>query len=257
MALALRLAMSFGLLACGGGDDGAAASSSAARMEGEPRRERYRTIEVSRGGSLRGSVSLAGAPPQDTIVRPTNDQRICGASLIDRTIERQGGGLGGVIVWLADIRSGKRIPLERRYELVNRRCQLEPRVQAVLEGGTLNVRSLDPVLHRTRFTHMATDSLIRLVTENDHGQVVPVEDVLRTPGLLEITCDAHPWTHAWIAVFDHPYFAVTPPNGTFAIDSIPPGRYRLAAWHERFGTREQFVEVREGEVAVSVRLDAR
>jgi hypothetical protein len=259
---ALALAASLAALGCGGGGDAGEPSTREpaghSSVEGDSGAASYRAIDVVRGGSIRGTVTLAGTVPADTIVRPTSDQRICGASLVSRTIERQGSGLGGVIVWLADIRTGKRIPLERRYELLNERCQLEPRVQGVLVGGTLNVRSGDPVLHRTRFAHAATDSLIRLVTENDHGQVVPVEDVLRAPGLLAVTCDTHPWTRAWIAVFDHPYFAVTPPNGTFTIDSIPPGRYRLATWHERIGTRERFVEVKEGEAAeVTVRMGER
>jgi hypothetical protein len=43
--------------------------------------------------------------------------------------------------------------------------------------------------------------------------------------------------------FDHPYFDVTDREGAFNLDSIPPGRYQLVAWHERFGMVEQAVVV--------------
>jgi hypothetical protein len=45
----------------------------------------------------------------------------------------------------------------------------------------------------------------------------------------------HPWTHGYIAVFDHPYYDVTEKNGKFSIDSLPPGSYRLMVWHEGMG----------------------
>jgi hypothetical protein len=53
----------------------------------------------------------------------------------------------------------------------------------------------------------------------------------------------HPWPRAYLAVFDHPYFAVTKPDGSFTIEGVPPGKYKLVTWHERTGKREQPVEV--------------
>jgi hypothetical protein len=44
-------------------------------------------------------------------------------------------------------------------------------------------------------------------------------------------------------VFDHPYFAVTSRDGSFSIDSIPPGTYTLYVWHERYGVKERDVRV--------------
>jgi hypothetical protein len=56
-------------------------------------------------------------------------------------------------------------------------------------------------------------------------------------------------------VFDHPYFDVTDRRGSFSMDSIPPGRYRLMAWHERYGAVEDSVDVKVGETtSVSVVL---
>jgi hypothetical protein len=72
-------------------------------------------------------------------------------------------------------------------------------------------------------------------------------------------CEQHPWTHAWIAVLDHPYYAQTAANGTFSIDGIPPGRYRVRAWHPGLGYADDSVTVGAGlqaNVALRIRRAA-
>jgi len=46
---------------------------------------------------------------------------------------------------------------------------------------------------------------------------------------------------------NHPYFAVTGPDGAFTLRDVPAGEYVVASWHERFGTREQRVTVKPKE----------
>jgi hypothetical protein len=129
-------------------------------------------------------------------------------------------------------------------------------VQTAVAGGTLNVRSLDAVEHRTRIAHRDGGEVLATIRETDEGQVVPNERVLAHPGILDLTCDVHAWTHAWIAVFDHPYFATTGGDGSFTIDSLPPGRYQLRGWHPRLGAIADSVTVTAGGVA-QVALQAR
>jgi hypothetical protein len=38
-------------------------------------------------------------------------------------------------------------------------------------------------------------------------------------------------------VLPHPYFAITGDDGTFTIKNLPPGTYKLTAWHEKAGTQ--------------------
>src|SRR5205807_9182591 len=47
----------------------------------------------------------------------------------------------------------------------------------------------------------------------------------------------HPWEKAYVGVFEHPFFAVSDENGNYKIDGLPPGKYILVAWHERFGEK--------------------
>ena len=251
--------------ACSSADSGATESSDGSGERGVDRAaivarpsRAYREIAVTRGGTVRGVVAFEGDVPRDTVVTPTGDHDVCGTTLVDETVERMGNRLAGVVVWLADARSGKRLPLARRFEITNDRCQMTPRVQAALVGGTLNVRNADQGQHRNRLVRQRTGRAITLVSETDEGQVVPVEGALSEVGMVEVRCDQHPWTRGWVAVFDHPYYAVTARDGSFALDSVPPGTYRLVTWHERFGKTEQRVTVNPGrEATVTVELEAK
>jgi hypothetical protein len=249
-------------LACSREGAGASLSSDSADVAPpiiEPPPTPYQAATFVQTGDIIGTVELDGPPPRpDTVLAVTNDVRVCGRAAADSAVRLDGARLADVVIWLADARTGKPLPLERRYEIVNARCQLRPRVQAVVAGGTLNVRSLDPAIHHTLFRHAATGDTLALVSENDEGQVVPVEKIVAEPGMVRATCDLHPWTRGWIAVFDHPYFAVSTRRGSFSIDSIPPGRYRILAWHERAGMLEDSITVEpDQQTEIQIRFGGR
>jgi hypothetical protein len=49
--------------------------------------------------------------------------------------------------------------------------------------------------------------------------------------------------NSYAGVVEHPFFAVTGPDGSFTIDGVPPGSYVVEVWHERLGTATQTVTV--------------
>lgn len=85
--------------------------------------------------------------------------------------------------------------------------------------------------------------------------MVPFDRLLDKPKQLEVTCELHPWSKAWILVFDHPYFAVSSGTGVFSIDNVPPGTYLVKAWHPLLGVTEQSVTFTAGQQAtIGLRL---
>ena len=52
---------------------------------------------------------------------------------------------------------------------------------------------------------------------------------------IPVKCNVHPWMRSYIAVVEHPFFAVTGDDGSFTIKGLPPGTYTLTAWHEKYG----------------------
>jgi len=199
-------------------------------------------------------VDFEGTPPVAEVIRPTVDQKVCGNSIVEKNVALSGTRVVGAIVWLTDIRSGKAFLLQRRFDLTNDNCTLDPFVQVIPTNGTLNVANDDRVLQTNRFINVGTGQIVAVAPFNDDGEVVPV-DRFKEPAEIEVVSEQHPWTHAWMAVLDHPYYAQTAANGTFSIDSVPPGKYHIRAWHPSLGYADDSVTVVAGQpVYVSFRI---
>jgi len=209
----------------------------------------YREVSVASPGRIAGTVEFDGVFPGDSVIQLTAEQAGCGQSVVDHRIDRTGTRVAGVAVWLTDIRQGRPLGVDRRFELTNEDCVMTPRVQAVMTGGTLDVLSNDVAMHRDRFIDVATGDVAAVAPFNDNGQVIPFDRLLTKTAELEVTCDLHPWSKAYVLVLDHPYYAVTGTNGDFSLEGIPAGTYHLRAWHPVLGLVDQTVTVGAGAVA--------
>lgn len=62
------------------------------------------------------------------------------------------------------------------------------------------------------------------------------------PEVTLITCDILPrdicpGMHVHLVIIEHPWFAVSARDGSFAIEDVPEGTYGVEAWHPTLGTR--------------------
>jgi hypothetical protein len=206
----------------------------------------YRVVAVNNAGSVTGTVKLSSPPEAAAPIATGNFGAMCGATVLDESIQATATGLAGVVVWLEGIHAGKAVPDERRLELESVQCKLRPRVQAALTGSAVNIIGHDQFRQHLRFTAGGENGPRAAVLVGGGEQVIPTELPFKAPGLVLVRDPDHKWTQAYLAVFDHPYFAVTAANGTFTIDGVPPGKYTLHTWHERTGDSEQQVEVGAG-----------
>lgn len=216
--------------------------------------EPYRPIAVTNGVRLNGTVLFTGTRPADSTATPARDQNVCGTAITVPTLVLRDSSLADVVVWLDDVRTGRALPVSRRFELVSQKCVFTPRVQAIVAGGALNVRNDDPVIHRSHAIDSRTGETVTDLPFTDAGQVIPVDRQLTAPVLLEVKSTSHPWMRAWVATFDHPYFAVTGENGVFSIDGVPPGSYTLKAWHPALGVTSHPLTVGAEGAAVTVKF---
>ena len=125
-----------------------------------------------------------------------------------------------------------------------------PIVQAVAAGGTLNVVNSDPLVERAYATNIATGDTVAVAPFTDDGQIIPYDKMLRTPGIYEFSVESRPMSRAWVAVFDHPYFAVTAADGRFSLEGVPAGVHHVRAWHPMLGMTNGTVTVTPGQQAV-------
>jgi len=62
---------------------------------------------------------------------------------------------------------------------------------------------------------------------------------LKHPGAVPLRCRTHPPMRGLIFVAPSPYVAVTDNKGKFVIRDVPPGTYRIEAWHSRLTPEER------------------
>src|SRR6202007_1386241 len=71
------------------------------------------------------------------------------------------------------------------------------------------------------------------------------------PGRVDVYCSIHANMHCIILVLKNPYFASTDENGNYKIPGVPPGVYKLNAWHDRLPEAGKEITVpTNGEVKV-------
>ena len=198
-------------------------------------------------GAIEGTIRVQNAPALPPIPTTPSVARECGEQLSDPSLKV---GPGGVVQnAVVSIDSGpvaapaKVLP---SATLDQRRCLYAPTVMAASAGAPIAALNSDPVVHSVHAKE-GTRPLFQFAMPL---QGIPAKKSLpSTPGLVDVTCDLHPWMHAWIRVFDHPYFAVTDAQGHFRIAPAPAGARTLEVWQPRLGTRTVKVEVPVGGTA--------
>ena len=128
--------------------------------------------------------------------------------------------------------------------LERKNCTYSPHVLGMRVGQPLKVVNLDPTQHNTHPTP-------KLNMEWNQSQPAQGEPIIKTfprqEVLIPFKCNQHPWEKAYVAVLDHPFFAVSDGFGNYEIRGVPAGTYTLAVWHERLGWQEVEVSVAPNE----------
>lgn len=218
-AVALMAALT---AACSGDSDRKTVDSADGELE-EPRRKGppYKVAPVTAPGAITGTVTM---PPAGAAAAAAPGSPPAGRCAAPAPGEQQ------AIVYLENIQQGRALPAgtPRRFELSAAACELSPRLIVATAGGTLNLSNALGAVHRVTFTFEGLKNPMLRVPFSHSGQVVPSERVLAVPGVVEVASDQDPSVRARILVVEHPY-AVATSDGSFTLDSVPPGNYSLVA----------------------------
>jgi plastocyanin len=135
--------------------------------------------------------------------------------------------------------------------LDQRGCMYTPRLAAARVGQEVIFVNSDPLFHNVRsFSSQNPEFNLAMPIKNQR-----ISRRFDKPDLfMRAKCSVHPWMGAYIAVIDHPYFAVTDANGAFEINHLPPGDYTLEFWHEYYGTVSQDISVKENNLPLNITL---
>lgn len=145
-----------------------------------------------------------------------------------------------VMVYVKEGLGDRKFPAKTEPVVLNQfGCQYKPHVIAIMEGQPLKVKNSDPTNHNIHLLPKVNQEM----NFSQPKQGMEKEITLVKEDVFKAKCDVHPWMGCYIKVFDHPFYNVTGKDGTFEIKGLPPGKYVIEAWHEKFGTQTMTVEV--------------
>jgi plastocyanin len=236
--------LAIGSLACGGGEPEAPAGGAppAGATEATPAADAgggYEAAPAADAGRISGRVAFEGTPPPAEPIQITKDKSVCGAAMhtSEKLVVGKDSGIRYAVVSIDPVKGGKAFETGTTPQLDQRGCWFSPHVQVVPAGVEIEILNNDGILHnihtfpeKNKPINMAQPKFRKVLKAS-----FPEPDVVR------VSCDVHSWMNAWIIVAAHPYYAVTAEDGSFELDSVPPGTYTLTTWHESLGTKTQSI----------------
>ncbi|MBK9360375.1 MAG: methylamine utilization protein [Rubrivivax sp.] len=160
-------------------------------------------------------LALALAPP------------VAGAAALDvEVLGRDGKPLAGAVVFLESpsARAASR-PL-RGVAVEQAGKRFTQAVTVVTVGTAVSFPNRDTVRHHVySFSPAKTFELKLYIGTPAH----PV--VFDQPGIAVLGCNIHDTMAAWVVIVETPHHGQTAANGRLRLADVPPGSYRLRAWH--------------------------
>jgi hypothetical protein len=150
-----------------------------------------------------------------------------------------------VVVYIEKVGDNDYPAPEERGILDQLNLTFVPHVIAVQKGTTVDFPNSDLVRHNL-FSPPDCCKQFNLGTY-DVGVVksVTFDEVCDVP----LLCNVHAEMSGFVVVLNNPYFSVTGRDGVYKIDNVPPGTYKLSAWHEKLRTVTEDVTVESGKTA--------
>ncbi|MFQ5686394.1 MAG: carboxypeptidase regulatory-like domain-containing protein [Candidatus Scalindua sp.] len=202
----------------------------------------YEEGDVSNGGTITGTVKLAGDVPAAKTLKVDKDQATCGHDDIpsEALIVSGDGALENVVVSITNISKGKKFE-GGTASLDQKGCVFIPHVAMVPPGSTIELINSDDVMHNLHSWSMKNTAFNEGVAG---GGKLP--KTFEFPETVKMTCDVHKWMTSWLIVQANPYYALTGADGKFKLEGVPAGTYTVQAWQESLGKTTQEVTVNAG-----------
>jgi plastocyanin len=197
-------------------------------------------IDEATAGSISGKVNFSGKPPTGRPIDMSATPACAAAHktplIAEDVIVNGNQTLKNVFVWVkAGLPEGTWPVPTTPAVLDQDGCMYTPRVLGVMINQPVRFENSDPTNHNIH-------PLPRVNREWNESQPSNGEAKLKQfdkpEVMMPVKCNIHPWMRAYIGVVDHPFFAVTGDDGYFTIKGVPPGKYRVEAWHERYGMQD-------------------
>ena len=234
--------------------------------------------DVKNGGSIKGKISYMGLAPTPLKIdlKSKKNPEFCienaspndKGELLLHNLEVAGGGLKDAVVFIDDIKQGK--PWSKNSFTIDfKNCQSNPKVTVVRKPGKSESKGLyliknhdEGVLHNPKGFSIGESTrkyFFKKWLLNKDSQV----DMTKSMRALKkgrdthfyIECEQHLWMTVSSRVVWNPYNVISAKDGSYKIDNIPAGKYRLVVWHPYAGEKSMEINVgpeKETEINLSL-----
>jgi hypothetical protein len=202
-------------------------------------------VDPTTAGSISGTVTLDGTAPAFKPIDMSAEATCVQANPLPVVppivVTGAHGTLANVVVYVKSGLGSYHFDVPSSPVVLDQKgCMYQPRVLAVMATQPFEVHNEDPTIHNVH----PMPRVNRAWNQSEPVGDPPLRATFTRPELaIPIACNIHPWMRAFLFVFAHPYFDITPKTGEFALKNLPPGTYTIEAWHERFGTQDQTVAI--------------
>jgi plastocyanin len=148
------------------------------------------------------------------------------AATVRIAVDASGAALPDAVVSLQPSQ-GRVAPAGTTAIMDQRDSQFVPAVLAVQAGTVVTFPNSDRLRHQVYSFSSANRFELPLYAGTT---AEPVR--FDHPGIVVLGCNIHDWMLGHIVVLETPYFATTGAQGKVTLE-VPPGQYRLRAWHPR------------------------
>jgi plastocyanin len=165
-------------------------------------------------------------------------------------IDAKSKGIANVVITL-EVKDAKvEIPKES-MKLDQKGCRFSPHVLIAPVGATIEYLNSDKVSHNIHTYAVKNSTLNKTVA----GGASSKQEVKKAE-VIKVTCDLHPWMASYVYVTDATHWALSGADGSFTIEGVPAGKYKLTIWHEKLGKAKADVVVAEdgSSEAVAVKM---
>jgi hypothetical protein len=201
------------------------------------------------GGTIVGHVKLMSPSPANSMIRmgadPLCSKANAGKRLTQDVVLRAAdGGLANAFVDVQGKFPASPVPA-MPVTIDQQGCMYVPRVVGARVGQTLKISNSDPTAHNLHSLSLTNGFNV----SQPHAGMVYTFQLKSEDVMMRLKCDIHPWMFAYVGIASHPYVALSGADGAFRITGVPPGKYPIRVWHERYGRLTANVEVKAGQTA--------
>jgi hypothetical protein len=232
----------------------------------------YAEMEVTNGGSISGVVKYEG-PPKDVridLMKEKNGETCSkhpeakDGVRFDHKILSSNGLLQNAVVFIENIKQGKAWGKKdgdrESFTMFHfKNCDISPPITVIRKTdkgektGNLTVTTHDGGVLHNPIGYLVSGASRKVLFNKPLSSEVLIADATKSLKRFKrkdkhffLQCGQHNYMEAEARIVWNPYFFITDANGSFKLDQVPSGKYKVTAWHPYAGEHTQEIIVSEG-----------